>query len=107
MGFPGGSDSKEFTSNVGDLGSTPGLGRSSGGGHGNSLQYSSLKNPHGQRGLMGYNPWDHKDLDTTEWLNTHTVSTKPTLYNFIEFYICLFQMSLEKVLHERELKSWQ
>ena len=56
---------------------------------------------------MGYNPWDRKDLDTTEWLNTHTVSTKPTLYNFIEFYICLFQMSLEKVLHERELKSWQ
>ena len=66
MGFPGGSDSKESTSNVGDLGSVPGLGRSPGGGHGNLLQYSSLKNPRGQRGLMGYNLWGHKESDTTE-----------------------------------------
>ena len=66
MGFPGGSDSKESTSNVGDLGSIPGLERSPGGGHGNSLQYSSLKNPCGQRGLMGYNPWGRKESDTTE-----------------------------------------
>ena len=35
MGFPGGSDGKESTCNVGDLGSIPGLGRSPGGGHGN------------------------------------------------------------------------
>ena len=27
---------------------------------------------HGQRSLAGYNPWDHKESDTTEWL-THTV----------------------------------
>ena len=53
-GFPGGSDSKESTSNdVGDLGSIPGLGRSPGGGHGNSPQYSCLENPHGQRSLEG------------------------------------------------------
>ena len=31
--------------NVRDLGSIPGLGRSSGGGHGNPLQYSCLENP--------------------------------------------------------------
>ena len=31
--------------NVGDLGSIPGLGRSSGEGNGNSLQYSCLENP--------------------------------------------------------------
>ena len=30
LGFPGGSDSKEFTCNAGDLGSIPGLGRSPG-----------------------------------------------------------------------------
>ena len=35
MGFPGGSDGKEFACSVGDLGSFPGLGRSPGGGHGN------------------------------------------------------------------------
>ena len=31
--------------NVGDLGSTPGVGRSSGEGNGNPLQYSCLENP--------------------------------------------------------------
>ena len=44
-GFPGGSDSKESACNVGDPGSTPGLGRSPGGGNGNPLQYSCLENP--------------------------------------------------------------
>ena len=33
LGFPGGSDSKESTCNVGDLGLIPELGRSPGGGH--------------------------------------------------------------------------
>ena len=70
MGFSGGSDSKESTCNVGDLGSIPGLGWSLGGGHGNPLQYSCLENPHGQRSLEGYSPWGHKQLDTTEWLST-------------------------------------
>ena len=46
-----------------DTGLIPGLGRSSGGGHGNSLQYSCLENPHGQRNLEGYN---HKESDMTE-----------------------------------------
>ena len=44
-GFHGGSDSKESSCNVGDLGLIPGLGRSPGGGHGNPLQYSCLENP--------------------------------------------------------------
>ena len=49
------------------LGLIPRLGRSVGGGHRNSLQYSCLeKNPHGQRYLAGYNPWGHKELDMTE-----------------------------------------
>ena len=37
MDFPGGSNGKECTCNVGDLGSIPGLGRSPRGGHVNSL----------------------------------------------------------------------
>ena len=45
MGFPGGSDGKEFACNAGNLGLIPGLGRSPGGGHGNPLQYSCLENP--------------------------------------------------------------
>ena len=38
------SAGKEFACNVGDLGSTPGLGRSSGEGNGFPLQYSGLEN---------------------------------------------------------------
>ena len=48
-GSPGGSASKEFACSVGDLGLIPGLGRSPGGGYGNPLQYSCLKNLHGQK----------------------------------------------------------
>ena len=70
--FPGGSDSKESACNAGDLRSTPGLGRSSGEGHDNPLQYSFLENPHGQRSLASYSPWGHKESDTTEQLRTHT-----------------------------------
>ena len=69
MGFPGGSVGKESTHNAGDLGSIPGLGRSPGGGRGNSLQYSCLENPHGQRGLVGYSPWGHKESEMTEPLS--------------------------------------
>ena len=31
-------------------------------------------NSHGQRSLAGYSPWGCKELDTTEWLNTHTIN---------------------------------
>ena len=44
-GFPGGSEVKASACNVGDLGSTPGSGRSPGEGNGNPLQYSYLGNP--------------------------------------------------------------
>ena len=37
LGFPDGSDSKESACNGGDLGSTPGMEKSPGGGHGNPL----------------------------------------------------------------------
>ena len=49
MGFPGGSESKESTCNVGDLGSIPG--------HGKVLQDSCLENSRWQRSLAGYSPW--------------------------------------------------
>ena len=45
LGFPGVSEGKASTCNVGDLGSIPGLGRSPGEGNGNPLQYSYLENP--------------------------------------------------------------
>ena len=48
MDFPGGSGVKNIAANAkdtGDVGWIPGLRRSPGGGNGNTLQYSFLKNP--------------------------------------------------------------
>ena len=46
--FSSGAVEKNLPTNTGaagDVGSIPGLGRSPGGGHGNSLQYTCLENP--------------------------------------------------------------
>ena len=67
--FPGGSDSKESSCNVGGLSLILGSGRPPGGGHGNPLLYSCPENPHGQRSLVGYSPWGH----TTEASKDSTV----------------------------------
>ena len=53
------------TANAGDIrepGSIPWMGKSPGEGHGNPLQY-------GQRSLVGYSPWGHKESDITEGLS--------------------------------------
>jgi len=49
-----------------DAGSSSGLGRSPGRGHGNPLQYCCLENSHEQRSLVDYSPWHCKELDMTE-----------------------------------------
>ena len=71
MDFPGGSDVKECAWNVGDPGSIPGSGRSSGEGNGNPLQVFLPGKSHGRRSLAGYSPWGHKESDTTEWLHSY------------------------------------
>ena len=43
-----------------DVGLIPRSRRSSGGANDNPLQYSCLKNPHGQRNLASYSPWGHR-----------------------------------------------
>ena len=60
------SDSKASPCNAGDLGSIPGSGRCLGEGNGNPLQYSWPGEYHGQRSLLGYSLWGHKESDTTE-----------------------------------------
>ena len=60
MDFPDGSDAKESACNVGDPGSSSGLGRSPGEGNDNSLQYSCLENSMDRP----YSLWGHKELDT-------------------------------------------
>ena len=52
----------------------PGHRRSPGEGNGNPLQYSCLEKSHGQRSLVGYNPWCHRrvrcdsDVCPTHWM---------------------------------------
>ena len=66
LDFTGGSDSKESACNVGDLGSIPGLGRSSAEEDGSPLQDSCLEN------FMDRGAWQatthgvKKELDMTE-----------------------------------------
>ena len=69
LGFPGCSVGKESACNARNPGSIPGWGR---------FPWRRKWQPtpkflpgefHGQRSLVGYSPWDHKESDTTEWLN--------------------------------------
>ena len=80
MIFPGGSDGKASAYNAGDLGSIPESGRSPGEGNGNPLQYSCLENPMDGGTWLGYSPWGHKELDTTEQLHSLTLSLSLSLY---------------------------
>ena len=50
---------------AGDMGLIPVSWRSHARGNGNPFQYSCLEKFHGQRSLVGYSPWDCKELDMT------------------------------------------
>ena len=65
MGFPGGIVVKILPANVRDLGLILELGRSSGGGHGNPLQYSCLENPM-DRGAWRATVHEVAESDVTE-----------------------------------------
>ena len=73
-GFPGGTSGKEPPANAGDIrevGSIPGSGRSPGGGHGRSLQYSCLEVP------MDRAAW---------WAKVHKVSKRQTRLKHLGTY---------------------
>ena len=78
--IPSGSDGKISDCKGGHLGSIPGLGRSSGEGNGNPLQYSCLENPMDR----GDNPWDCIESDMTEQLApSHTVVSNSFLRSIL------------------------
>ena len=87
MGFPGGSNGKESTCYVGDLGSIPGLGRFPGEGNNYPLQCSGLEN----------------STDRGAWqVTVHGVTKSWTwLRNFQDDYKALFFINMKKVpLHK-------
>ena len=67
LGFPGGSAGKESACNEGNLGLVPGLGRSSGEGHGNPVFLPGESPRTEEPGRR----WGHKELDMTERLSTN------------------------------------
>ena len=78
-GFPGGATVKNPPADAGDrrdAGSVPGLGRLTGGGNGNPLQYSCLGSPVDRGALAGSSPWGHKELDATEHTGTHSTNRR-------------------------------
>ena len=54
------------TGDIRDMGSIPGSERSSGEGHGNSLEFSSLENPMDRRAWLATVNGGHKGLDMPE-----------------------------------------
>ena len=63
---------------AGDMGLIPGLGRSTGKGNDNPLQYSCLGKSYGQRRLAGYSPCGRKQSDMTE-----------ATYHTTHIYVCM------------------
>ena len=70
-----------------DVGSILGLGRSPGEGHGSPLQYCCLENPYGQRRLVSYSPWGHRESDTTE-VTEHSHKRKAQVH--VSFFSAIF-----------------
>ena len=76
--------------NVGELDSIPGLGRSVGGGHGNSLQYSCLQDPM-DRGAWQAAVHQVSESDTAEAAkHKHSATYIPPLCCFTCLFTCLF-----------------
>ena len=73
----------------------PGSERSPGEGNGNPLQYSCLKNPHGQRNLAGYSPWSCKGWDMTERLTLSLLkfAFKFNCFKILHFYKVILRTS--------------
>jgi len=66
LGFPGGSDGKEFAFDAGDLGSIPRSGMIS---WRREWQPTPVFLPgefHAERSLVGYSTWGHREVDATE-----------------------------------------
>ena len=64
-----------------DLGLIPGLGKISWSRKGQPTPVFLPRESHGQRSLVGYSPWDRKESDTTEQLNSNAFVSEYSFYN--------------------------
>ena len=90
---------KNPPANAGDIkdtGSIPGLGKSPGGGHGNPLQYSCLKNPMdgGIWQATGHG-WGCKKSDTTEHI-PYTLLLQDTTHSEYRRHLCVLSLNNRK-----------
>ena len=99
LGFPGASVVKNLPAKAGDVGLTPGTGRSPKGGNSNPLQYSCLGNPMDRGTWHVTVPGATKESDMTEWLNKkkilyHVISDMPFSWlkslSLYYFKLCMF-----------------
>ena len=96
MGFPGGSDGKEFTWNVGDLDLVPELGRSPGGAGGGACQPTPVFLP--RESLWTEEPGGLQSLGSQrvghDWATKHSTAcsshqsyTLNRIYKYVNSYI--------------------
>ena len=81
LGFPDGSDGKEFACNAGELHLIPGLGNPLE----ESMENSCLENSMDRGSLVDDSPWGCKELDMTERLSSEQhirIYTTICIYNF-------------------------
>ena len=89
---------KNLPANAGDVrdfGSTPGLGRSPGGGHSNSFQYSCLENPMDRGAWKAEVHGVSKELDTTEGTKQQPPGVSPSFLNNDTLVIAIHYQSQE------------
>ena len=91
MGLPSGKESTCQCRRPGDGSSIPGSGSFPGGGNGNPLQYSCRGN--GQRSLVGYSAWGHKEFDKTEHARMHPYLNSEKIEIRNQAYFSLYRNS--------------
>ena len=82
LGFPGWSDGKESTCNMGDLGSSPVFGRSLEEENGYPLQYSCLRNPMDRGALLAT---VHGVIESQTWLSC--ICKKQNLHSLVSLRV--------------------